>query len=136
MLLVALIFDTLAALGIVFVASKYIFGPAPTGYHREMLEKHGAEISETAAMVYGALNKVFGFSLVGGAVAIIGLGWFGVYAGLFWAKALLLLAGLIPAGGLTIVAIRMEARLGVRTPWRVAAGISMLLGLGFVFAIM
>ena len=136
MLLAAFIFDVLAALGVVFVASKYIFGPSPTGYHRAMLEKHGADISPTSMLVYGALNKVFGFSLIGSAVAIIGLGWFGVYADLGWAKALLLIVGLIPSGGLTFVAIRMEATMGVRTPWRAAAGISSLLGLGFVFSLM
>jgi len=120
MLLVSVILSLLAAIGTVAIALKYILGPAPAGYHREMIAAQGGEISDVVVKITWALNKVFGFSLVGIALAMAGLAIFGVYADIFWAKALLLLVGAAVCVPLAAVTFKMEKATGVKTPWRPA----------------
>lgn len=135
MLLASVILSVLTALGTLAIALKYIFGPAPADYHREMITAQGEDISDIVAKVTWALNKAFGFSLIGIALCFAGLAIFGVFNGLLWAKVLLVIVVITVSLPLTVVAFKMEKLTGVKAPWRPAA-FMLVLGLtAFVLSI-
>ncbi len=134
MLIVSVVLYLVASIGLVILALKYLFGPAPTDYHSEILKRAGVQVDPALARVTGALNQVLGSALLAFAVLVSALALFGVGARLFWANAALLIAVLILGGLATRVAYGLEQQTGVRTPWRPAAALTGIAVVAFVVA--
>ena len=127
MLTIAVVLNLLTALGIFAMAAKYLTTTPPMDYHAEMLKSE--RISETTNQIFGAMYKCMGAGFAGLGILVVLLTINGVWNDLFWAKLAVVL-GTTTVGGLVALAGReTEQVTSVKTPWRVAAGLS---GLGVV----
>ncbi|RBI84094.1 hypothetical protein DRV85_13890 [Rhodosalinus halophilus] len=126
----------LAALGLAALAAKYLFGPAPADYHRQILSHDGMDDIAPVRHLFRALYVIIGAAFLSVALGVGALAAGPVLAGSAQAAAIAtgmaLVAG-VPAG---VVAWQAERRTGVRTPWRPAAVLTGLVVLGGVLAAM
>ncbi|WP_101068065.1 hypothetical protein [Roseovarius salinarum] len=133
MLITALLFG-LAALGLLALAAKYLLGPAPADYHRQILAHDGLDDIEPVKHIFRALYVIIGAVLTSVALGIGALAAGPVLAGSGPAAAIAtgmaLVAG-VPGG---FVGWQAERRTGVRTPWRQAAALTALVVSGGVLA--
>jgi hypothetical protein len=128
-------FFGLAALGLIALAGKYLFGPAPADYHRQILSHDGVDNVEPLRRLFRAL-----YVLIGSAFLSIALGVGALAAGpildgsgeaVAIATVMALVAGL-PSG---LVAWQAERRTDVRTPWRAALALTGLVVVGAALAV-
>ncbi|MEQ9259205.1 MAG: hypothetical protein RIG84_08900 [Roseovarius sp.] len=135
MMITAMLFG-LAALGLLVLAAKYVFGRAPTEYHREILAHDGLDDIEPVKRVFRALYVIIGAALASVAVGVGALAAGPVLAGSEQAAAtatgMALVAG-VPGG---FVGWQAERRTGVRTPWRQAVALTALVVLGGVLGML
>ena len=133
MQITALIFG-LAALGLVALAARYLFGPAPADYHRQILSHDGVGDVAPLTPIFRTLYVIIGSSVLSVALGVGALAAGPVLAGSGQAVAIAtgmaLVAG-VPAG---VVAWQAERRTGVRTPWRPVAGLTALVAFGAALA--
>lgn len=122
---------TLAALAAFMVAAKYGLSPAPLAYHRTIIEQDGA-VSTGTQRVIEALYRVWGASLAGFGLCLLALIWLAAPTGATWPHLVILLATIVVAVPTTIVPRRVEQDMGVKTPWRLAVGLLVAVGLGFL----
>jgi hypothetical protein len=126
----------LAALGLAALAAKYLFGPAPADYHRQILSHDGMDDIAPVRRLFRALYVIIGAAFLSVALGVGALAAGPVLAGSAQAAAIAtgmaLVAG-VPGG---VVAWQAERRTGVRTPWRPAAVLTGLVVLGGVLAAM
>ncbi|MGB7336350.1 MAG: hypothetical protein WBD01_11230 [Salaquimonas sp.] len=116
-------------------AAKFILGPAPADYHQKIIEASGAVIEEGHRKVFRAVYQVMGGSFIALAISIIGLAIFGVLNGVVWAKFLIFCVGLFASVSAMIVTRAMEDRTGVKTPWKAAAMLTVILALAFILSV-
>lgn len=136
MLMAAVILNMLAALGLLALSGKYLLGPAPTDYHAEILRKNGVEVTGIVPVLFRAINVALGSSVLALAVVLAGLTWFGVQQDIGWAKGAVVIAGLLAGLPSAAVTYRMEARTGVRTPWRAAFGLTVIFVVAFGLSVL
>lgn len=129
---VSVLLYLVASVGLAALALKYLFGPAPTAYHAEILKRAGVATNPAVTRVTAALNQVLGASFLAFAVLVAVVAVFGVGSGLFWANAGILVSVLIVGGIATRVTYETEKATGVRTPWRQGAGLTGLSVLAFI----
>jgi hypothetical protein len=133
MQITALIFG-LAALGLAALAAKYLFGPAPADYHRQILSHDGVSDVAPLRHLFRALYVIIGAALLSVALGVGALAAGPVLAGSVQAVAtatgMALVAG-VPSG---VVAWQAERRTGVRTPWRPAVALTGLVVAGAMLA--
>ncbi len=135
MLMTAVGLNLLAAAGICVLATKYFFGPAPADYHAEILRKAGHDIDETVKTLFGGIYRVLGGGFYALALTLVALALFGIHHDMLWAKLAAVGAGLL-AGLPTAIAVRrVEQRTGVATPWKPAAGLTVMLVVAFLFSL-
>jgi len=133
MLVTSLLFG-LAALGLLGLAAKYLFGPAPADYHRQILAHDGLDNLEPVRHIFGALYVIIGAALASVALGIGALAAGPVLAGSGQAVALAIVMALVAGVPGGYAAWRAERRTGVRTPWRQAIALTALIVLGGLFA--
>jgi len=134
-LMIAVVLNLIAALGLVALAAKYFFGPAPTDYHEEILRSGGIEIEETHKMIFGAVNKALGSAFFALAVANAAITLFGVYQDILWAKVLVVIMGISVGIPSTLITNRVNQQTGVNTPWKSALILTVILVAAFVFSL-
>ena len=135
MLMIAIALDLLAAAGLCALAAKYTFGPAPAGYHAEIMRGAGHDIDETVKRLFGGINAALGGGFFALAVALAAMTLFGVYQDLLWAKLAVVVTGLL-AGVPSALAVRsVELHTGVKTPWKLAVILMAVLVLAFVLSL-
>lgn len=135
MLMTAVIINLLVAFGLVALSTKYLFGPAPTDYHAEILVAGGIEITGSVPGVFKAVNTVIGSGFLSIALGSTALVWFGVQADLLWAKLAVLAMALLAGIPSSEVARRMEKTTGVKTPWRPGYAMTALSLVAFFLAV-
>lgn len=135
MLMIAVVLNLGAALGMAAIAAKYFFGPAPADYHNEILRAASAEIDSTHQMIFGALNKALGSAMFALTIAIAAITVFGVYQDMFWAKALVVIMGIIFGLPSTMITYRVNQKTGVTTPWKPALALTVTLLVAFLFSV-
>ena len=123
-----------AAAGVMAMGLKFVRA-APLIDHHAEITKH-EQVGHETCRIIGALYKVLGgaFLSLGAVLAIVTV--FGVGNDLFWAKATILLGGVIAGGASAIVPRKVEQATGVRTPWRLAAAITSLVLAAFILSIL
>ncbi|MCC5984873.1 MAG: hypothetical protein JJU42_10955 [Rhodobacteraceae bacterium] len=123
----------LAALGVLGLAAKYAFGPVPADYHAAIFDRGGVTAPAPVLRVLRAVYLALAGMLVAVATGIAALS-FGVWRGVgdpvtLGALAIMALA----AGGVSALAtLAVERETGVRTPWRPALGLVVLVLAGAV----
>ncbi len=130
MQILSLILLLAAAFGVFILAMKYLLGPAPAGYHAEILKADNIEITGILPTLFRAINIVFASSFLAISFAIASLSWYLLQWPLVIAVVVALLAGLPSAE----IARRMEQKSNVRTPWRMGYALVLLVTLGFILA--
>ena len=65
MQILSLILLLAAAFGVFILAMKYLLGPAPAGYHAEILKADNIEITGILPTLFRAINIVFASSFFG-----------------------------------------------------------------------
>lgn len=116
----------LAVPGILALAAKYAFGPVPADYHAEIFARAGVTPPAPVLTILAAIYRSLAGALAAVALAIAALA---VVVGLGTARwPLLVLAAmaLLVGGAATFATLRVERATGVRTPWRPAAGLTVL----------
>lgn len=117
----------LVGLGAFAMGLRYSTSAVPASYHAEILAANGAELDGNLTLVLTALYRGFGGALVALAVAMVCLALWPVAAGNLPAAFGAFLAGTIVAGSTILTPLRVERATGVRTPWRIAAGLQLVL---------
>jgi hypothetical protein len=119
------------ALGLVALAARYLFGPAPTTHHAAVLRQGGGTIGEPQRLLFVTLNRILGCCQLAIAVGAFTLAWLGLSEDRLDAKlafiAIVLLVG-VPSG---LAMQRLERLTGVRNPWRATIALVSLSLLGF-----
>ena len=133
MLFASVLVFLLTAVGVLVMAYRYITATPPLDYHGDILS--GTAMTDETLTILGALYKVMGGAFAALGAGLILLTVFGVWADLFWPKLTILLMTGIAGWFATTVPRRVEARTGVRTPWRITAGLVALSALGFVLSL-
>ncbi|MFZ5962419.1 hypothetical protein ACOXXX_05660 [Thalassococcus sp. BH17M4-6] len=132
MLAVSVALYSLVGIALISMGYRYITTIPPIDYHADILS--GVSVTDETVLILGALYKVMGgaFAALGAGMLVIAV--FGVRADLLWAKlALLLMSGVVGYFA-TMVPRLVEAETDVRTPWRIAAGLTAVSALAFVLA--
>ena len=124
----------LAVVGLIALSAKYLFGPAPADYHRQILAYDGVDDVEPLRRLFRALYVLIGSAFLSIALGVGALAAGPVLAGSGQAVAIAtgmaLVAG-VPSG---VVAWQAERRTDVRTPWRSAAALTGLVLAGAALA--
>ena len=98
MQILSLILLLAAAFGVFILAMKYLLGPAPAGYHAEILKADNIEITGSLPTLFRAINIVFASSFLAISFTIASLSWYAFQSLLQWplviAVVVALLAGL------------------------------------------
>ncbi len=121
----------LASLGTIFMAARYLFGTLPTQYHRDMLEKAGAEMTEILETILMSHGRALGAALLASGVSIY------LFADMiepdsnFIVRLRPVLVGLIIGTPITVYTRQLEAKTGVHAPWRVSVVLLAVLLAGF-----
>ncbi len=122
----------LAALALVAFAGKYGFGARPNAYHCAALTAAnvplGSEVRALLRGLYWSLAAAWG--AVGGLIAFLTLG--PIAAGDMIAAFVATIAGVSVGMVSGLATFLFEAETGIRTPWRLAAALSLLPILGFL----
>ena len=127
--MISLALYSIAALGLFVVAAKYGRATAPLDYHRTIVEQDGA-VSSGTQRVIEALYRVWAATLAGFGICLLGLIWGPASAGATWAHLTILAATLVMAVPCVIVPRRVEQDRTVKTPWRLAAVLSVFVIVG------
>ncbi len=127
MLIYSTILLCIAALGVAGLAAKYLLGPAPADYHIKILQHDGVDVTDGHKRVFRALYLVLGCMALSLASILAILALIPIAQDMFWAKLAVLIIGVITAVGACGVPYRVEKETGVRTPWRPAACIIVIL---------
>jgi hypothetical protein len=125
-----------AAFGTLVVASIYLFGSVPTSHHREILEKEGLSLSPGLEQVMTSLCRVLGAGLMASGVSALLFALAIQASDPVLIKMRPLLIGLIIGVPSVIYPHRVEMATGVRTPWRSAVGLLVVMLAGFVASLM
>ena len=134
MLLIAVILNLVVAVGLFAMGAKYVRAVPPMDYHAEILS--GAPVPDPFLKILGGLYKGMGGAFLAMGAGVILLTVFGVFSDVFWAKLTIFVMGLIAGGPATNAAKTVEDATGVKTPWRIAAGLTALVVLAFVLSLM
>ena len=87
-------------------------------------------------LVLTLLYRIAGFALIAAALGYAALAIGGVTAGLFWAKAVMLVMALVVGLPVGIAGYRAEVATTVVTPWRAVFGLTGAAVLAFVLSVM
>jgi len=117
----------IAGLGALAMGLKYSFSAPPMRYHAELLGTEADPPSDGLHNVLTALYRAFGGVLSGLAVAIFSLALWPIADGNLPAAIGAFFAGSIAAMTTTLTPLKLERATGVRTPWRIAAGLEVVL---------
>lgn len=124
----------LASLGTIFMAARYLFGSLPTQYHRDIVEKSGAEMTEILETILMSHGRALGAALLASGVSIY------LFADMiepgsdFIIRLRPVLVGLIIGMPITVYTRQLEEKTGVKTPWRVSLVLLAVLLAGFGFS--
>lgn len=135
MLITAVSLYLLCALALAALSLKYLLGPAPSDYHREILVSADVELAQTITGLFKALNTVIGSGFLAIAIGVATLAWFGVREDLLWAKLAVVTLGLIAGIPGSVAAKRLEQATGVKTPWRPGFAMTALVVVAFLLSI-
>jgi len=123
-----------AAFGVFILAMKYLLGPAPAGYHAEILKADNIEITGILPTLFRAINIVFASSFLAISFAIASLSWYAFQSLLQWPLVIAVVVALLAGLPSAEIARRMEQKSNVRTPWRMGYALVLLVTLGFILA--
>lgn len=84
MQILSLILFLAAAFGVFILAMKYLLGPAPAGYHAEILKADNIEITGILPTLFRAINIVFASSFLAISFAIASLSCYAFQSLLQW----------------------------------------------------
>ena len=120
----------LVAAGAALMGMKYLAGPVPADYHRNIIEKDGGSIEAGHRQVLNALYRSMGAGFAGLAVSLALLACFA--GDRVWGQWAILVTGLVSIVPIVVVTYRTERETGVKTPWRTAAALLVLLVAAFL----
>ena len=124
----------LVSFGVMGMGIKYIRTAPPLSYHAKITKAD--KLSVATLRVLGSLYKVMGGSFLALGVMLVVLTLFGVWNDVLWAKLTILVGSLI-AGSIAVTAPReLEQVTGVRTPWRIAALLTILTTIAFGMSVL
>lgn len=123
----------MVSLGIFAMGLKYVRAKPPLDYHANIMKTQ--KPSTETVIVLGALYKVMGGSLLALGFVMAMVTVFGVWNDLLWAKFATLVGGLTAGGFAIVVPRNAENRTGVRTPWRIAAMLTLLGIVAFLLSV-
>ena len=121
----ALMLNLAAVAATLALAVKYLSGEVPKDYHAAIFVKGGAPVREAHRLVLRAVYHAMAGGLIGVALAIAALTWFG--SGETWTRYTSPLIGIAAGAPTAITAYRTEKATGVRTPWRPAVALPVVL---------
>jgi len=133
MLIISVLIFCVVGLGLLAMGYKYMTAEPPMDYHAEILS--GIAVTDEMKLILGALYKS-----MGGAFLALGLGTIlialtGVRADMFMAK-LTLLVMTCTVGFLTTRAARhVQIQSNIKTPWRIAAVLTVVSLFGFLLSL-
>ena len=130
---IILVVQLLVAAGAALMGMKYLAGPVPADYHRNIIEKGGGSIETGHRQVLTALYRSMGAGFLGLAISLAMLAWFA--GGSVWGQAAILATGLVSILPILVVTRRTEQETGVKTPWRIAAILLVLLVAAFLLSL-
>ena len=134
MQILSLILLLAAAFGVFILAMKYLLGPAPAGYHAEILKADNIEITGILPTLFRVINIVFASSFLAISFAIASLNWYAFQSLLQWPLVIAVVVALLAGLPSAEIARRMEQKSNVRTPWRMGYALVLLVTLGFILA--
>ena len=123
-----------AALGVGAMGIKYIRAQPPLDYHAGITRAEN--LGPETLRVLGALYKVMGGAFLSLGIVLALLALFGVWNDLFWAKLAILTGTLIAGGFSALVPRAVEQSTGVRTPWRIAIVLIIVIVVAFLLSIL
>ncbi len=124
----------LAVPGILALAAKFAFGPVPADYHGEILSRAGVEPAPAVLTILGAVYKVLAGALAAVALAIAALVLVVALGDVRWPLLVVVAIALLVGGIAAFIMQGVERATGVRTPWRRAAGLTVLVLAGALLA--
>lgn len=133
MLMISVILNLLVAAGLLAMGAKYVRAVPPMDYHAEIMS--GASVPDSVLKILGGLYKGMGGAFLGMGAGLVLLTVFGVAADVFWAKLTILVMALISGALAAQAAKTVEDGTGVKTPWRIAAGLTGLAILAFLMSL-
>jgi hypothetical protein len=136
MLTVAVGLYCFAALGTFAMAIVYGVAPVPTAYHREILKMDGSDKGANALRIISALCRVLGGAFAALAFMLVWLALVPISADVFSAKLAALVAGLAVAIPSLIIPLQIEKDTGIRTPWRIAGILLLVILVAFVLSVL
>lgn len=125
----------LSALGLAALGARYLFGDAPADHHVAILAHDGLSEVGPVQPLFRTLYTVLGSSFLAIALGVGTLAVGPILQGASWAAALAVGMALVAGIPSAIVAYRSEQRTGVRTPWRSAAFLTLLVVAGGIVAV-
>lgn len=125
-----MILQLLVSAGTALMGLKFLTGSVPASYHREIIEAAGNKIEGGHVQVLTAAYRSMGAGFLALAVSLAMIVWFA--GSTSWGQAAILLSGLVSLLPILLVTYRTEKASGVRTPWRFAAILLLLLVVAFV----
>jgi hypothetical protein len=117
----------LAALGTLAMGVKYIASAVPAPYHASILGGEATALPDNLVAVLTAIYRSFGGAVIGLGVAMLCLAIWPIAEGNEPAAFGAFLAGSVAAISATLAPRSLEQKTGVRTPWRVAAALELVL---------
>ncbi|WP_299988108.1 hypothetical protein [uncultured Ruegeria sp.] len=133
MLFLSVILYLAASLGVLAMGIKYVRAEPSLDYHAEITKND--ELSEATLRILGALYKVMGGGFLSLGIVLAMLALFGVSNDLLWAKLAILVGALVAGSFSAFFPREVERATGVRTPWRIAALLTALVGVAFVISV-
>jgi hypothetical protein len=131
MVWIAATFWTVTAPGLVALAAKYLFGPAPTTHHAAVLRQGGGTIGEPQRLLFVTLNRILGCCQLAIAAGAFALAWLGLSEDRLGAKLAFIAMALLVGVPAALAMQRLERLTGIRNPWRATVALTALALLGF-----
>jgi len=127
---IIMILQLLVSAGAALMGLKFLTGPVPATYHREIIEAAGNKVESGHIQVLTAIYRSMGAGFLALAISLAMIVWFAGTTN--WAQAAILLSGLVSLVPILVVTYRTEKASGVKTPWRLAAILLLLLVIAFL----
>ena len=131
----AVILNLIGALGLCMMGAKYCFGPAPADYHLKIMEVSKSDLDKRQAIVFTAIYRVTGASVIAVAISLASLSWFGVSANILWAKLIVLIVGMVVGLPAFAITYRVAKQTGVETPWKPTVIMLAILIVAFILSV-
>ena len=134
MLIAGVVLYLLVAAGVLAMAAKYAFGPAPAAHHEKAIRADGTEPTIATRIVLRVIYIPMAAACAAFAVVVIVLALGPIREGELWACITATVAALVLGVPTSASSWWFEKSTGVRGPYRVAMGLTALNVVAFLLA--